>query len=406
VRERLARTYGLRLLLEPRFQVTALSLLAVLVVAFRVVQFAALTRAPQFGYDVSAYWLAGRHLLDGEPIYTAAQLAGQYAPQGQGLYLYPPALAALFMPVAALFPDGYLTLAWLWAGIGAAILAATVAWIAGAEGIASDRRGLLLLLAAAFAFPPVVGELVLGNVHLELLGLFALAWWGVRRGDRRGETVAGLAIGAAALVKLVPVVVVVWFLATGRTRAALWTIIGAAVLAAVTLPLTGLQPWLDYPAVLANLGRPSDATDALAPAVWLGDLVGPGIARLAVLAAATVAIAWSARRLVEPASYAVAVAAAMLVAPAVFHHYLAMLVLPMLLALVATERRGWLAAAYLAMWGGQQPALGGLGWLLNRALPALGALLVPVGLLVWGRPSAPSAGPTESTARPPGGARS
>ena len=385
MRERLARTFGLRLLLEPRFQVTALSLLAVIAVAFRAVQFAALTRAEQFGYDLSAYWLAGRHLLHAEPIYTAAQLAGQYAPQGQGLYLYPPALAALFMPLAALFPDGYLPLAWLWAGLGAAILAATVAWIAAAERIVADRRGLLLLLAAAFAFPPVVGELVLGNVHLELLGLFALAWWGVRRGDRRGEIVAGIAIGAAALVKLVPIVVVVWFIATGRARAAAWTVVGAALLAVLTLPLTGLQPWLDYPTVLANLGRPADATDALAPTVWLGDLVGPGIARLVVLAAAVVAIAWSARRFVEPASYAVAVAVAVLVAPAVFHHYLAMLVLPMLLALVATERRGWLAAAYLAMWGGQQPALGGLGWLLNRALPALGALLVPAGLLAWGR---------------------
>ena len=385
MRERLARTFGLRLLFEPRFQVTALSLLAVIAVAFRGVQFVALTRAEQFGYDLSAYWLAGRRLLDGESIYTAAQLAGQYAPQGQGLYLYPPFLAALFMPLATLFPDGYLLLAWLWAGLGAVILVATVAWIARAHGIVADRRRLLLLLAAAFAFPPVIGELVLGNVHLELLGLFTLAWWGVRRGGARGEAVAGLAIGAAALVKIVPIVVVVWFIATGRWRAAAWSVLGAVLLAVLTLPLTGLQPWLDYPAVLANLGRPADATDALAPAVWLGDIVGPGIARIAVLATAVAAIAWSAWRLVEPASYAVAVASAVLVAPAVFHHYLAMLVLPMLVALVASERRGWLAAAYLAMWGGQQPALGGLGWLLNRALPALGALLVPVGLLVWGR---------------------
>lgn len=393
MRERLARTYGIRLLRDRRVQVTAVSLVAVLAVAFRAVQFAALTRAPQFGYDVSAYWLAGRHLLDGEPIYSAAQLAGQYAPQGQGLYLYPPALAAFFLPLAALFPDGYLGLAWLWAGAGAAVLAATVAWVAGAEGIAGDRRGLLLLLAAAFAFPPVVGELVLGNVHLELLGLFALAWWGVRRGGGRGEAVAGIAIGAAALVKIVPVVMVVWFVATGRWRAAAWAVIGAALLAALTLPLTGLQPWLDYPAVLANLGRPADATDALAPAVWLGDLVGPGIARLLVLVAAVAAIAWSARRLVEPASFAVAVSAAVLVAPAVFHHYLAMLILPMLLALRGVERRGWLAAAYLAMWGGQQPALGGLGWLLNRALPALGALLVPAILMARGRRAIPRSRP-------------
>ncbi len=225
-RERLASTWGLRLLVEPRFQVLALSLLAVIVVGFRVVQFAALSQAPQFGYDVSAYWLAGRHLLDGLPIYTPEQLAGPYPPQGQGLYLYPPFLAVLFMPLAAIFQDSYQAVAWLWAGLGAVLLTAVVLWVAGAERIVADRRGRLLLLAAAFAFPPVVGELVLGNVHLELLALFALAWWGIRRGGDRGQAVAGLAIGAAALIKILPLLVVVWFLATGRWRAAVWAVVG------------------------------------------------------------------------------------------------------------------------------------------------------------------------------------
>jgi alpha-1,2-mannosyltransferase len=393
VRQRLSRTFGLRSLLEPRLQGAALAVVTVIVVAFRATQFAALTRGPQFGYDLSAYWLAGRHLLDGAPIYTAAQLAGTYAPQGQGLYLYPPIVAALFAPVAWLFPDGYTSLAWLWAALGAAILAAVVTWVARTEGLASGRRGLLLLLAAAFAFPPVLGELVLGNVHLELLGLFTLAWWGVRRGDRRGEAVAGLVIGLAVLVKVVPVVVIVWFLATGRHRAVAWAVLGAFAMAAASLPFTGAGPWLDYPAVLAHLGRPADATDALAPTVWLADLVGSGAARLIVPAAALVVIAWSARRLAAPASYAMAVAMAVLVAPALFHHYLAMLVLPMLLAFAASERRGWLGLVYLAMWGGEQPALGALGWLVNRALPAAGALLLPVGLALRGRRAPGGASP-------------
>ena len=66
VRAWLARTWGVRLLFEPRFQLVALSLLSVIVVGFRTFQFALLTQAPQFGYDVSAYWLAGQHLLHGE----------------------------------------------------------------------------------------------------------------------------------------------------------------------------------------------------------------------------------------------------------------------------------------------------------------------------------------------------
>jgi glycosyl transferase family 87 len=390
-RGRLASTWGVRLLLEPRFQIVALSLLAIIVLGYRAFQFALLTRAPQFGYDLSAYWLAGSHLLQGMPIYTHEQLAGPYAPQGQYLYLYPPFLAVVFMPLAALFPDSYEPVAWLWAGLGAALLVGVVLWVAVSERLVArsnrllaGHRGRLLLLAAAFAFPPIVGELVLGNVHLELLALFALAWWGVRRADERGLAVAGLAIGAASLVKILPLLVVVWFLATGRWRAALWAVVGAVALIALTLPITGIAPWLEYPTVLANMGRPADATDALAPAVWLGELIGPLPARVLVLLTAVAGTLWSARRQVEAASFGVAIAAATLVAPAVFHHYLAMLALPMLLALAASTPTGWVALAYLGMWGGQQPALGGLSWIVNRLMPAIGALLVPVGLLIWG----------------------
>jgi hypothetical protein len=346
--------------------------------------------------------LAARHVLTGGPIYDPAQLAATYVPQGGGAYLYPPLLAVLFVPFAAAFPAGYGTVAWIWSALGAAILLATVGWVALSERVATDRRELLLILGAALAFPPVVGELVLGNVHMELLGLFALAWYGVRRGDRRGEIIAGLAIALAGLIKLFPFLVLVWFLGTGRRRAAAWTLAGAIAMAAVTLPVTGLQPWLDYPTVLANHGAPADPTDALAAAVWLGALIGPFAARLIVIAVAVVATAWAARRLGEPASYAVAVAAATLMAPSVFHHYLSILVLPLLLGLVASKRRGWIAVAYLAMWGGQQPALGALGWLLNRVLPAAGALLVPAGLLSFGtrrlRPAASSAGRRDGNA--------
>ncbi|MFI5253972.1 MAG: glycosyltransferase family 87 protein [Candidatus Limnocylindrales bacterium] len=393
MRERLAGTFGLRVLWEPRFQLLAASILAVIAVAYRALQFVQLSGQPQFGYDVSFYWLAAHHLLTGVPIYDPAQLAGTYVPQGGGFYLYPPLLAVLFLPLAATFPDGYGTVAWIWSGFGLLILLAVVAWIVRTERIATGRHQALLVLAAVLSFPPVVAELVLGNVHMELLGLFALAWYGMRRGDRPGEAIAGLAIALAGLVKVLPFLVLVWFIGTRRWRAAAWTLGGALVMAALTLPVTGLQPWLDVPTVLANHGAPADVTDALAPAVWLGAMTGPFLARVIVVAVGIAAVAWAARRLSEPASYALTVAAATLIAPSLFHHYLSMLVLPLLLALVASRRRGWIAVAYLAMWGGQQPALGALGWLLNRALPAAGALLVPAGLLRWGRRRAGTAPP-------------
>ncbi len=274
-----------------------------------------------------------------------------------------------------------------------------VLWVAGAERIVADRRGRLLLLAAAFAFPPVVGELVLGNVHLELLALFALAWWGVRRGSERGLAVAGIAIGVAGLVKLLPLLIVVWFLATGRWRAAVWTVVGA---------LGAHRPDAADHRTRAVAGVPDRAGQHGAARgrdrrAGAGRLAGRGHRAAACPPdrrrwRAIGAILWSARRQVEAASFGVAVAAATLVAPAVFHHYLAMLVLPMLLALAAATPTGWVAVAYLFMWGGQQPALGGLSWILNRVLPALGALLVPVGLLAWGRRSSAASMPMDGAA--------
>lgn len=401
---RLAGTWGLRLLVDRRFLDLVAPALLGLVLVYRALQLFAWSSTPQWGYDFSAYWTAARHVLDSEPLYSAAQLAGPYAPQGQTLYLYPPFLAAFVVPLALAWPGGYGAANAVWALLGALAGAAAVLGVARLEGIAPTRRGRLLLIGATFAFPPVVGELVLGNVHLMLLGLLALAWWGIRRGDATGEMIGGVAVAAATLIKVFPILLVVWFLATGRFRATAWAMLGGAVLVFLSLPITGVRPWLDYPVALLNLGRPSDVTDALAPAVWLGELVDDRLARLAVLGVAVVLIAWVARRRDDWTGYAMAVTVAVLAAPAVFQHYLAILVLPLLLALAATPPtaapRAALAAAYLAMWGGQQPLLGGFAWVLNRAVPTLGTVGLAGILAGWGR-ARPGAGrPRPGRVRP------
>jgi hypothetical protein len=79
------------------------------------------------------------------------------------------------------------------------------------------------------------------------------------------------------------------------------------------------------------------------------------------------------------------VTVAVLVAPAVYHHYLALLVLPMLLALGAGVPLRWIALAYFLMWGGQQTALGDLSWIVNRAMPTAGAVVLLAALVVPAR---------------------
>ena len=398
-------TFGLRLLTKPSVQLTVLWVLAVIVLAFRARQLVTLMGEIQWGYDFSYYWTAARQLLDGGSIYSPAQLAGPYAPQGQLGFLYPPPLAAAVMPLATLFDDPKAG-AWAWLVLGAAILTISVLELWRAERLGARfallaGRGRWLLLAAAFVFPPVVGELVLGNVHLLLLGLLTLAWLGLRREDERGEWVAGIAVGVAATVKVFPGILILWFLLTRRYRAAAGVLLGAAVFALLTLPITGIEPWLQYPTVLANLSAPSDTTDTLAPTVWLSEVIGFAAARLIVMALGVVLLVWAAIRLEATRSFAIAVVVSVLVAPAVYHHYLALLLLPLILGLSAGVPVRWLAAAYLLMWGGQQAALGDLAWLINRGLPTAGAVLLLAGLAVGGRPRVPAASGAATAAQAP-----
>ena len=397
--------YGLRLLRQPGVQLAALSIVTLVVLAFRALQFLALTREIQWGYDFSAYWAAADRLLQDAGIYTSAQLAGPYAPQAQYLYLYPPPLAAAVTPLAALFPTDYHAAAWVWAGIGVAVLLGAVLALTRSERLGEhfpmlDGRGRWLLVAAAFVFPPVIGELVLGNVHLVLLGLLTVAWLGVRQGTPRGELAAGIAIGVAALIKVFPGVLLVWFLLTRRYRAAAGVLIGAAVFALLALPITGIDPWTQFPTVLANLSAPSDTADTLAPTVWLAEWIGFTPARVVITLAGLAILAFSAlastagprpddatrvvgyRHSPTTRSFAIAVTVAVLIAPALYHHYLALLVLPMLLALGAGVPLKRIALSYFLMWGGTQPALGDLAWVVNRVMPTLGALVLLAAPLV------------------------
>ena len=403
-------TFGLRLLTKPSVQRATVTLLVVIVALFRALQFATLTTQIQWGYDFSAYWVAARLLLEGISPFTPAQLAGPYSPQQQFLYLYPPPLGAVVTPLAHWFPTVYRAAAWIWAALGAFILVISVLSLSKSEGIGQRNRllggpGRWLLVGAALAFPPVIGELVLGNVHLLLLGLLTLAWLGLKRADENGsatgEWIAGIAVGVAVVVKVFPVVLLLWFLVTRRFRGVAGVVVGAGAAALIALPVTGLQPWLEYPTVLANLGPPTNTTDTLAPTVWLAQAIGFTPARLIVGAIGAAILIWAARKLDSRRSFAIAVTISVLVAPAVYHHYLALLVLPLILGLSAEVPLKWLAAAYFLMWGGQQLALGDLAWLVNRGMPTAGAVVLLLGLAIGGVRAIPAPPTTTTAARAP-----
>jgi len=384
--------YGLRLLADSRVQRAILVILAVVLVVYRAVQLLDVEPA-RWGFDFAWYWGAASNLLHGLPIYSAEQLAGPYAPQGQEGFLYPPPLAALVIPLALLFPTNMAAAGFVWSVVGAIAAGAGLILIARTDRLGERYpllagSGVALLLVAAFALPPVIDEFINGNVHLFLVALFAAAWWGVVHsdaGDARGARVAGIAVGIATVIKLFPGVLVLWFLLTGRRRAAGWSVVGAVALALLTLPFTGIQPWLDYPRVLANLGAPIDATNSMAPTIWLSPYLGFTIARVVVTLVGLGVVVWAARRLDARRGFALSVAVAVLVTPALWSHYLTVLLVPLTLALSAGVSLAWLAVVYVLLSAQKQAGLGDYAWITIRAMPTAGALLL-AGLLARVRP--------------------
>lgn len=97
-----------------------------------------------------------------------------------------------------------------------------------ADGLGRRPRGALLL-ALALALPYVHSCAVLGNVGLLLLFLIVAAWFLVERGR---EWEAGIALGLATLIKLLPAALIVFFLLQRR-----WRVAGAAAVVVLVLGL-------------------------------------------------------------------------------------------------------------------------------------------------------------------------
>jgi glycosyl transferase family 87 len=151
--------------------------------------------------DEHAYWLASQRLLHGEPLYDpSASIVTPYA------YWYPPVLAQVLAPVAAILPSDAFSLAWT------ALLLVCI-WFLGGRTVLG---GLALI-----AFLPVAVELWFRNIHLVLAVMVVL---GLRRWP------ALFAVGAS--IKLAPGLGIVYLAARGRWRdAGLATVAGIGILA-------------------------------------------------------------------------------------------------------------------------------------------------------------------------------
>jgi alpha-1,2-mannosyltransferase len=165
--------------------------------------------------DLDAYLTAGRAVWQGQPLY--APFLHHPLPDAalRPAYIYPPVFALLVAPLA-LLPDAVANVVWL--VIGQAALAAAL--VLTLRRLRPRGWALTAILCVTLTFYPLWIDAVQGQANLLVLLLVTAGVGGIAQ----GKPTFGIALGAAAALKLTPVILLVWLLLDRRFREAAWMI--------------------------------------------------------------------------------------------------------------------------------------------------------------------------------------
>jgi alpha-1,2-mannosyltransferase len=196
--------------------------------------------------DFGVYLAAARDIIHGQPLYSAFLHHPFPDATLRPAYIYPPSFALLIAPLG-LLPDG--VAAAVWTAIEQASLAVAVVVVL--RWLRPTRWAVAALLFATLTFYPLWVDVVQGQANLVVLLLVTVGIVGVLR----GQPAFGAAIGAAAALKLTPLILIVWLLLDRRFRAATFVLGGFAILTGAGF-LLRVQDTLAYLGqVLPALGR-------------------------------------------------------------------------------------------------------------------------------------------------------
>ncbi len=398
----------------PRRALRALLLVGMLLVTAAAVLAVGPPAGDIANYHVAAWLL--RHGADLSMIYDYRWFTDQavdvgYLDQLVGFAVLTPPSALVFAPIANRSPEGVATTWMLVEGL----LIALTAWQLARAGDKPAWWGFLPLLAVA---PALRAHLEQGQIHLLVLAAVAVAGtlWGTRtgaRGGSAGQLGAGIAIGAAVVLKIHA-----WPLLLVALLARQWAVLAGAVvggggLLALSLGAMGVEvhrQWLTEIAPRAALGMFGDpwnlSYQSLGHALRRGVLAHPalnplpawpsggfllslpqGLMVLLVGLSALPALAWPRLSDRERAGTLAAASVAAMVGGPLLARYHLVLLAPALGWVAATlPRRRALALAGLALLATGLPVPGtqDLGALFLVGVPRFWlCLLLWVGLYPW-----------------------
>jgi hypothetical protein len=283
---------------------------------------------PRAGFDLELLLVAGRRIAAGLSPYDPAGTGGNLAAQDL-FYSYPPPLAqALALAASLPMPVALLLLALGSVG-GLALVARLLA-----RRLVPDRPGVDVALPAVALAPlvfPYAVAILFGNLDATFPLVYGLLLVAALSGTAGTAWAGGAALAIAAISKLHPASMWLWFVArpdrSARRVAGATVVIGLGIVV-VSLLVGGLTPWLDYLGVVRT-GAGADLVDRrnVGPAAQLTLLLGQpeSFARVAQAAVSLSAVAFTilvARLRRDPVeSLALAATVSLVTLPVTWFHY-------------------------------------------------------------------------------------
>ncbi len=293
-------------------------------------------RAGDFAVDFHYhYWASGHAVLHGQSPLPPATPEAVFMHHAYPAGPYPAPVAVLFAPLG-LIP------AWLADVLFTGIVAASVFLALHLLGVRDWR-----CYGAVFLWAPVAAGIQTANLTI-LLAVGIAAVWRLRH----RLFAPALIVGTLVALKLFVWPLVVWLVATRRYSAAACSAAVASTITLVSWAIVDFSALPEYPHVARIFARyyETSAYTPFALLLKLGFSAGP--ARAASLLVGVVAIAAvfvaARRKGGEPASFTLALAAALLWTPIAWLHYFTLLIVP--LALFGADFSPlWLLPAILLM---------------------------------------------------------
>jgi Glycosyltransferase family 87 len=263
-------------------------------------------------------------------------------PRTEAVFLYPPFVALALAPFASFgFGGTYL----VWLALNGAVLAVVVRSLIRYLGLRGGKAVLFTL--GSLSFFPVIATLFQGQVSILLLGALTGSFFCLRSGR---DELAGLFLGLALLKPPYVLPFLVLLLVQRRWRTLSAFAITAVTLALIPMLFLGAKTDIDYLSLLRQAAGWHTTSGGFSPRanenLWgffhlilsgsFATLAQLSFSLAAIVAVAVVAVRWSGR---ADVAFAATTLAALLINPHVLIHDLALLLLPVAIALHSVHGR-------------------------------------------------------------------